>query len=301
MVSTTLESKQTATAVDMPPADALIHPAADIFRTLSDADYAELRHDIELHGILEPIWVDPQGQVLDGRHRLRAAHELGITCSTLVYDGPDPIGFVFSLNFHRRHLTTSQRAMVAAKMAALRQGRPSKKTPQKSGVSTKQAAEKFHVGTRTVESGKTVLKHGAPEIIRAVESGEMRVGRAAVLAAAAIERPQTNEVSNLATSEKVDSQKVKKVEIPASAPPRPRVPLSRAAVLHLRNELVGALEQIRCEVRWTDRKRFLDELSDYHCEALALTRKTWTRRLGGDSDAPAAPAGQHNRKEHRHG
>jgi ParB-like chromosome segregation protein Spo0J len=222
----TFEPKRPATAVNMPPADADIHPAADIFPPLSDTEYADLHRDIELHGVLEPIWVDVKGQVLDGRHRLRAAHELGMTCQTFVYDGSDPIGFVISLNLHRRHLTESQRAMVAAKLTNLREGRPSQKTPPIGGVSTKAAAKALHVGTRSVERAKTVLKQGSPEIVRAVESGEMRVFPAAALATAAIEEPpQTTEESNIDPSEKI---KAGEVEDPTRGRPSPSGTTKRA-------------------------------------------------------------------------
>lgn len=197
MASPTLVSNQAATAVDMPPADARIHPAAAIFPPLSVTADAALRRDIELNGVLNPVWVDAEGRVLDGRHRLRAAHELGIVCQTAVYDGPDPVSFVLSQNLHRRHLTTSQRAMVAAKVATLGEGRPSKNTPQNCGVSTKQAAEMLRVGTRTVECAKTVLKHGSPEIVRAVEMGELRVGPAAALATATTSTSQQIEEPGL--------------------------------------------------------------------------------------------------------
>ena len=193
MVSKTLVSNQDATAVDMPPADAPIHPAAALLPELSDTEYAALHEDIKRHGVLNPVYIDPEHRILDGRHRLRAAHELGIACPTVVYDGLDPIGFVLSQNLHRRHLTTSQRAMVAAKIANLREGRPSKNTLQTCRVSTKQAAETFHVGTRTVGCAKIVLKHGSPELIRAVEMGEMGVVAAATLATPATSQSQQRE------------------------------------------------------------------------------------------------------------
>jgi hypothetical protein len=197
MVSKTLVSNQDATAVDMPPADAPIHPSAALLPELSDTEYAALHEDIKRHGVLNPVYIDPEHRILDGRHRLRAAHELGVACPTVVYYGPDPLGFVLSQNLHRRHLTTSQRAMVAAKIANLGEGRPSKNTPQNCGVSTKQAAETLHVGTRTVECAKTVLKHGSPEIVRAVEMGELGVVPAAALTTAATNKSQQGEASEL--------------------------------------------------------------------------------------------------------
>lgn len=57
-----------------------VHPAADAFPEMRDDEYARLKDSIELNGLLTPIWVDALGTtLLDGRHRLRACRDLGIT------------------------------------------------------------------------------------------------------------------------------------------------------------------------------------------------------------------------------
>lgn len=157
-----------------------IHPAADIFPRMGEEEYRQFKADIAANGMREPVWIY-DGMVLDGRHRLRACEELGIEPSFREYAGDDPAGFVVSLNLHRRHLDASQRAMVAAKLATLGQGRPELNSPI--GLFTQpEAAELLNVGLNSVKRARTVLEDGAPELIEAVERGEIAVSAAAKLA-----------------------------------------------------------------------------------------------------------------------
>ncbi len=89
------------------------HPLAALFPMLSD--------DIATRGQEEPDWL-LDGQILDGRNREAACALLGIDAWTKEYEGNDPLGFVLSLNLHRRHLTESQRAMVAARVVDWERG-----------------------------------------------------------------------------------------------------------------------------------------------------------------------------------
>jgi len=56
---------------------------------LSDDDHQRLKDDIEAHGLEYPILVDPDGNIIDGHHRVRACEELGIDAKTKVVDGTD--------------------------------------------------------------------------------------------------------------------------------------------------------------------------------------------------------------------
>lgn len=92
-----------------------VHPAADIFPLLFGAEFEGLKADIKKHGVLErPAYLG--GLLLDGRNRVRACEELGIEPGRRrdLADDTDAIAFVLSANLHRRHLTSSQRAAVAA-------------------------------------------------------------------------------------------------------------------------------------------------------------------------------------------
>lgn len=90
------------------------HPYSLIFPSMSREEYSQLSTDIAKNGLLEPITVY-QGMVLDGRNRDIICHNLGITPKIVEFTGTDQqaLDFVISKNLHRRHLSASQRAMVA--------------------------------------------------------------------------------------------------------------------------------------------------------------------------------------------
>jgi hypothetical protein len=89
-------------------------------------------------------------------------------------------GVIFK-NFHRRHLDESQRAMVAAKIANMRQGARTDISPigEKSQA---EAAELLNVGKRSVERAREVLDEGIPELAEAVDRGDVSVSAAAEVA-----------------------------------------------------------------------------------------------------------------------
>jgi hypothetical protein len=94
------------------------HPAADLFPLIQGDEFDALVEDIREHGLLEPIELNAQGLILDGRNRYRACKAAGIENPTTVtkFGWPlDQMGeyeYVISKNMHRRHLTRDQRAAV---------------------------------------------------------------------------------------------------------------------------------------------------------------------------------------------
>jgi ParB-like chromosome segregation protein Spo0J len=89
------------------------HPAANIFPMLDGEEFEALVADIRAHGQRDPIKVDGDGKVIDGRNRLRACRRLGIEPEVQEVDTDDAVALVLSLNLVRRHLTSAQRAFVA--------------------------------------------------------------------------------------------------------------------------------------------------------------------------------------------
>lgn len=174
-----------------------LHPAADLLPKMTDEEYQSLKEDIRSKGLRQPIVVDSQGRILDGRHRQRACDELGITPTFQPYRGKDPIGFVLSLNLRRRHLSASQLAAVAAQAeemyaAQARErmskagrsaapGRPAEKGCATghtlSGVGSRalaEAAEAVGASTRSAARAKRVMEND-PKTFEQVKAGEITV------------------------------------------------------------------------------------------------------------------------------
>lgn len=156
-----------------------IHPAAELFPQMSDEDFDALVADIKENGLRDPIVIWADDRLIDGRHRLKACKKLGIEPEVRQIGGDvDPYKFVVSTNLHRRHLTESQRSMVAGKRAKLQHG--SNQHSGKSGeegsidLSTiEQAAELLKVSPKSVKRAREVLEHGSKDLITAVEKGDV--------------------------------------------------------------------------------------------------------------------------------
>jgi N6-adenosine-specific RNA methylase IME4/ParB-like chromosome segregation protein Spo0J len=152
------------------------HPLANLFPPLDGTEFDELVADIRANGLREPIILF-EGAILDGRNRLRACEVAGIQTAFRPYRGNDPLGYVISVNLRRRHLSESQRAMVAAKLATLTHGQ--RQSGQLAGVPTQdEAAALLNVGERSVRRAAEVRDQGIAELQSAVERGEVSVSAA---------------------------------------------------------------------------------------------------------------------------
>jgi site-specific DNA-methyltransferase (adenine-specific) len=113
---------------------------ADMFDNLlpplSTEEFSALKADIREHGILSPVFVDEDGNVLDGKHRLA----VDPNAPRKVIRGLTPAekeAFVFRCNFVRRNLSPDQKAEARRKMkvtaSKLRAENPRKWTLKKIG------------------------------------------------------------------------------------------------------------------------------------------------------------------------
>lgn len=172
------------------------HPASEIFELIEGVEFDALVENVGKHGLINDIWLHSDGTILDGRNRYRACLEAGVEPRFQTWDG---IGFaadfVWALNATRRHLEGNARKIAAAKYAIElereakeRQGARTDLTSASNdanvefGRSREIAAEKFNESAKTVERAVKVVKEGAPELVKAVERGEVSVAAAADVA-----------------------------------------------------------------------------------------------------------------------
>lgn len=165
------------------------HPLANLFPLLGEAELTSLADDIAANGLQFPITLY-EGKILDGRNRFTACTIAGVAPRYIEFDGDDPIKFVVSTNLHRRHLNESQRAMVAAKLTTMRQGERTDLEPCANlrKVDQTAAAELLNTSRRSVQQAKKVESEAIPEVVAAVEAGELAVSVAATLSEAPPEK-----------------------------------------------------------------------------------------------------------------
>jgi N6-adenosine-specific RNA methylase IME4 len=149
------------------------HALAGLFPMFSEAELDELAEDIKTRGQEQPVWI-LDGKIIDGRNRDEACHRIGIDPWTKDYGGDDPLGFVLSLNLRRRHLTESQRAMVAAKIVDWERGM-NQSTSGSANLPTRAAARRLSISERAVSAAKRVRDQGAPALLEAIETGRISV------------------------------------------------------------------------------------------------------------------------------
>lgn len=225
-----------------------IHPAADAFPKMGEEEFAALKADIQEHGQHDPVIIY-EGEVLDGRHRYRACVELGIDPSVIVVDahsiGGDPFDYVWSCNFHRRHLTTSQRAMVGVSLKRAREADAARRmksgtlaSDDARGKSSAQAAKAVHVSQATVERATKVAEKGATEVVDAVKEGKLTVS-----AAEKIVKDSPDKRSQVRALKVATAPKEKPPKKPKSGT-ETRKPADRKEALATFGKLVRALDKL---------------------------------------------------------
>lgn len=228
------------------------HPLSAAFPPLTADEYQTLVDSITDLGVQNAITIY-QGQVLDGWNRYRAAVELDLDCPTRELESwIDPRSFVLAQNKARRHITAAQLIAAASKIYEWKPLGANQHTERGSALSadpqssSKQLAETLGVGVRSVEQFRAVQRNAAPEVVQAVERGDVGLPKAAAIA----KLPKEQQAAALV---------VPLAPVPAAAPaapkkqakdePRPSVQDQSALQIHALEEEIAALREQLAEAR----------------------------------------------------
>jgi len=223
---------------------------ANIFPLMEGDQYEQFKSDIAANGLLEAIWLHPDGSIIDGRNRHRACLELGIEPRFRTWsDTGSLVSFVVSLNLMRRHMNEGQKAMAADtarpfydEEARARQAQnalnnqPQSLNPEKipdseKGDARDKAAKDFGTNGKYVDYARK-LRQKAPDLAKKVEDGEISMN----FAMRQLGKREAEE-----RQKKRAAQGTKQIDSPDDPPcpkPKPRLMVGRAECLSLPDESV---------------------------------------------------------------
>lgn len=173
-----------------------IHPVAELFPMLPNADLREMADSIKREGLLNPC-VRHKDVLLDGRNRLAACRIAGVEPLFTEYSGNSPVAFIIASNLARRHLDKGQKIALALeiephfaeearkRMAAGGGNKVSehakagkgKSTLPGQGQSRDQAAAAVGVSGKLVSAAKAI-READPVRFEKVKQGKLSVAKA---------------------------------------------------------------------------------------------------------------------------
>lgn len=172
------------------PNNLKLHPLARLIPDMRASEWEDFYTDVAMRGIKVPLEVLANGTVVDGRHRLRAAVELGMEEVPVIdapLNGDRPEVYMLKAAVLRRHLTDDQRAALAAlwKEENKKQGERTDLTSAeytaevdcKLGPTRAEAMDIFNISQWKIDQASKLL-HAAPETFQQVHQGEMRLSKA---------------------------------------------------------------------------------------------------------------------------
>lgn len=121
----------------------LVHHLANRYPMMKQPALDEMALAIAANGQREPVWLDVEGNLIDGRNRLEACRLAGVQPRFAIYEGEDIESFILDKNEHRRDLTAKERKEIRRARAAELRGQ---------GMSTRAIADELEVDAKTVRA-----------------------------------------------------------------------------------------------------------------------------------------------------
>lgn len=155
-----------------------IHPACCALPALPEKAFTDLCASIKAIGLQQPILVDADDAVLDGKNRFWACEKVGVAprFQKVVITG-DPVRWVFELNRHRLR-KNGQLALAGARLATAEDGRPNETGPfgPVSPMTNDEVAKALAISARAIKRAKFIIEHGVDELVEYLERGEITLG-----------------------------------------------------------------------------------------------------------------------------
>lgn len=171
------------------------HPLHYLIPPMRPSEWDDFYRDVAFAGVRVPLEILADGTVLDGRHRLRAALELGLPTVPIIdapLNGDSPDVYMIKAAVMRRHLTDDQRALLGAYWMQEHKEEPGSSQERdeqghyrtaprgadRSEHPTRQeATELFKTRRHKLEKATTVLKQN-PELAQKVLAGDIALNNA---------------------------------------------------------------------------------------------------------------------------
>jgi hypothetical protein len=202
------------------------HPVANLFPLLQGQAFQDLVDDIRKNGLREPILVDAQKLIIDGRNRYNACLKAGVEPRFEEWKGEGTLEEVaLSRNLYRRHLNESQRALVGARLMARFEEEAAKRRGSRTdiranlptsqfGPAREKAGIRVNVSPRSITNAQQVLRNGCDRLIAAVDAGGLKISAAARLAGL----PKDDQVKALAGGAKHASRRARQIRGSTDSP-----------------------------------------------------------------------------------
>ena len=152
-----------------------------LFPSLRKEEYDALSKDIEKRGVMVPVEVDEDGNILDGHHRVEIAERLGLKYKTIVRkfktEG-EKREHVIKLNLCRRHLSDWQWGEAFERLLEEKGAKLGRGQNQGLSANVAESCEELGVARRTAERRLAAArkKRSLPKAVqRKVESGEVEL------------------------------------------------------------------------------------------------------------------------------
>lgn len=272
---------------------------ASLCPDLSPEEFKQLEQNIIDDGCRDPItiWANHGGTILDGHNRYKICRkrQIAFKVRALNLERDAATAWILKNQLGRRNLDTSQRSMLAAKMPTTGRGDESGRA-NLHDRNVADVAEQFNVSERSVASARKVVANGAAVLQKAVESGDVPVSAAAVIA----ELPKAEQAKVVAKGPEAVAKKAKQIKEkkPRKAPDFDTAKLDK--------ELAKAKKPGTAKKQWED-STVIDAIGQYAKQIdaayggfIALFDQCHAEAGGSEADLSRAKRAAHQGKAESH-